>query len=251
MELKKEGKKVFILYPHAVIKDELLDYLIMTGFETYVINDHERALRLLAIFPDSIMFINIDQGQSVEEWEKYIKGITASSHTKWCRLGILSYNPDQSLMKRCLSSLTLLCGYIYLQVGFKEFTRTMLATLEANMARGRRKYIRAAAGDDPTATVNVKGAHGFYNGRILDISAVGIAARFEQFDILPANTKIKEMQLKIRGARILTDAVFMGKRSSDVYIILFDLPRMDPDHKILINRFIKTTLQKYLDNLQI
>jgi hypothetical protein len=251
MEQKNEGKKIFILYPHSVIKDELLDLLIMSGFESYILRDHKRALKLLAKFPDSIMFINIDEGQSEPEWETYIKGIMTNPQTRECRLGILSYNTDQNLMKKYLMELALPCGYVQLKIGVKESTKIMLAALEANEARGRRKFIRAFCEDDQAATVNVKGGGGFYYGRILDISAVGIAARFDKFDALPANSKVREMQLKLRGGLVLTDAIYMGKRGDDVCIFLFDAPKMNPDHKLIIHRFIKTTLQNYMDNLRI
>jgi hypothetical protein len=251
MELKKEGKKIFILYPPSVIRDELLDILVMTGFEAYVLSDHKRALKLLAIFPDSIMYINIDEGQSEQDWITYIKGIATAPYTKDCRLGILSYNPDRNLMKRCLEEMPLLCGYIQFKIGYDASVKNMLTALESNDAKGRRKYIRAGCGDDPSATVNVKGAKGIYYGRIIDISAVGIAARFEKFDVLSTNDKVKEMQLKLRGGLVLTDAVYMGKRNEDVYIFLFDVHRMNPDHANIIHRFIKVTLQKFMDNLMI
>ena len=240
-----------MLYPHSVIKDELLDLLIMSGFESYVLHDHKRALKLLAKFPNSIMFINIDEGLGEKEWEAYIRGIQGDPQTKECRLGILSYNTDQRLMQKYLMDIAVPCGYIQLKLGVKESTKIMLNALEANEARGRRKYIRAFCEDEPNATVNVKSSTGFHYGRILDISAAGIAARFEKFDDLPANTKIKEMQLKLRGGLVLTDAVLMGRRDDNVCIFLFDVPKMNPDHKLVIHRFIKHTLQHYMDNLKV
>ena len=41
-----EGKKVFLLYPQSVIKDEMLDLLIMAGYETYTISDEKKAKKL-------------------------------------------------------------------------------------------------------------------------------------------------------------------------------------------------------------
>ena len=245
------GKKIFILYPHSVIKDELLDILIMSGFESYVLHDHKRALKLLDKFPDSIMFINIDEGMNEKEWETYVREIQKDPKTEKCRLGILSYNTDQKLMQKYLMEIAVPCGYIQLKLGVKESTRIMLGALEANEARGRRKYIRAFCEEDLTATVNVKSSSGFYYGKILDISAAGTAAKFDKFDSLPANSVVKEMQLKLRGGLVLTDAVFMGKREDNVYIFLFDVPKMNPDHKLSIHRFIKYTLQHYMDNLKI
>jgi hypothetical protein len=251
MEQNTSAKKIFILYPHSVIRDELLDILIMSGFESYVIYDHKRALLLLEKFPDSIMFINIDEGMNEKEWEAYVRGIQKNPKTKNCRLGILSYNTDQGLMQKYFMDIAVPCGYIQLKIGVKESTKIMLNVLEANEARGQRKYIRAFCSDDLTATVNVKSSFGFCYGKILDISATGIAAKFEKFDDLPANTKIKEMQLKLRGGLVLTDAILMGKRDDNVCIFLFDAPRMNPDHKMIIHHFIKYTLQHYMDSLKI
>ncbi|GHV85176.1 hypothetical protein AGMMS50230_07840 [Spirochaetia bacterium] len=251
MEQKAEGKKIFILYPHSVIKDELLDLLIMGGFESYVLHDHKRALKLLAKFPDSIMFINIDEGLAEKEWETYIRGIQEDPVTKDCKLGILSYNTDQKLMQKYLMDLAVPCGYIQLKLGVKESTRIMLGALEANEARGKRKYIRAYCEDDINAVVNVKGAAGFYYGRILDISAAGIAARFDKFEDYPPNTLLRETQLKLRGGLVLTDVVLMGKRQDNVWVFLFDITKMNPDQKITIHRFIKHTIQHYMDNLKV
>jgi hypothetical protein len=251
MEQSAAGKKIFILYPHSVIKDELLDLLIMSGFESYVLHDYKRALKLLEKFPDSIMFINIDEGLPEKEWEAYIRGVQEEPKTKDCKLGILSYNTDQKLMQKYLMDLVVPCGYIQLKLGVKESTRIMLGALEANEARGRRKYIRAFCQEDVNATVNIKGSGGFYYGRILDISAAGIAAKFDKFEDLPPNSKLREVQLKLRGGLVLTDAILMGKREDDVMILLFDVPRMNPDHKLTIHRFIKYTLQHYMDNLKV
>ena len=251
MEPSAAGKKIFILYPHSVIKDELLDILIMAGFESYVLHDHKRALSLLDKFPDSIMFINIDEGMSEREWEAYIKGIMENPNTKECRLGILSYNTDQRLMKKYLMEIAVPCGYIQLKIGIKESTKIMLNALEVNEARGRRKFIRAFCEEDMNATVNAKSYSGFYYGKILDISAAGFAARFDKFDDLPNNSVIEDMQLKLRGGLVHTNAVVMGRRGGEnVWIFLFDVTKMNPDQKLVIHRFIKHTLQHYMDNLK-
>ncbi|MCL1813240.1 MAG: PilZ domain-containing protein [Treponema sp.] len=251
MDQSDSGKKIFILYPHSVIRDELMDLLIMAGFESYTLRDHKRALKLLEKFPDSIIFINIDDGMGEMEWEVYIKGIMENPKTKNCRVGILSYNTDKALMQKYLMEIAVPCGYIQLKLGIRESTKIMISALEANEARGKRKYIRAFCADDINATVNVKGSGGIYYGKILDISAAGIAAKFDKFDDLPPNSKIKEMQLKLRGGLILTDAILIGKRDDNVCIFLFNVPRMSPDHTLILHRFIKYTLQHYMDNLVI
>jgi hypothetical protein len=244
------GKKIFILYPHSVIQEEMLDILIMAGFEAYVIHDHKRAIKLLIRFPESIMFINIDEGLSEGEWESYIRGVQESPKTGGTKLGILSYNTDQKLMQKYLMDIAVPCGYIQLKLGIKESTRIMLSALEANEARGRRKFIRADCADETNATVNIKGPMGMYYGKILDISAVGIAARFDKIEDHAANDLIKEVQLKLRGSLVLVNMTFMGKRADNVCVLLFDA-KMDQSQKLVVHRFIKYILQRYIDNLTI
>lgn len=247
------GKKIFILHPHSVIHEEMLDLLIMAGYETYILRDEVRARKLLVKFPGSIMFVNIDEGLKEKEWEAYIREIQENPQTKGSRLGIMSYNQDKVLMQKYLMDLAIPCGYIQLKLGIKESTKIILGALEANEARGRRKYIRADCEDDVTSTLNYKEKNtGIYHGNILDISSAGIAAKFDKFASLPNNTVLKEVQLKLRSGLIMTDMILMGQRRDDkqVYILIFD-NKLSTDNKLVIHHYIKQCLQRYIDGLKI
>jgi hypothetical protein len=247
------GKKVFLLYPHSVIHEEMLDILIMGGFETYVLRDHQRALKILERFPDSIMFINIDEGMSESQWEAYIRNLQQNPKTASTRLGILSYNQDKALMEKYLMNISVPCGYIQLKLGIQESTRIILAALQANEAKGRRKYIRAFCEEDSYATMNYKCPEGLFPGKILDISSAGIAARIPNFPALPANAVLRGIQMKLRGGMVMIDAILMGKRQGDrdVWILLFDPSKMAQNSKLAIHRYIKLCLQKYIDELKV
>jgi hypothetical protein len=250
---ESQGKKVFLLYPHSVIHDEMLDILIMSGFETYTLWDHKKAVRVLERFPGSIMFINIDEGMPEPEWEAYVRGLQENPKTAGTRLGILSYNQDKGLMEKYLMKISVPCGYVQLKLGIQESTRIILNALQANEAKGRRKYIRAFCEDDINATMNYKSPEGLYQGKILDISSAGIAAKIAKFPDQAANTVLKDVQLKLRGGLVMTDAVLMGKRRDDrdVWILLFDPAKMKQDHKLVIHRYIKQCLQRYIDQMQV
>ena len=246
------GKKIFLLYPHSVIRDEMLDELLMAGYETYTLSDEKRAVKLLIKFSDSIMFINIDEGLQEDEWEAYIRAIMASPKTKGVRLGIMSYNQNKVLMEKYLMELAVPCGYIQLKLGLGESTKIILDALEAIEAKGRRSSIRADCHDDINAVVNYKWEKGVSHGRVLDISSAGIAARFEKIPDYAANTVIKSVQLKLRGGIVMTDMTLVGLRSNDknVQILLYD-PKMPVESKLVIHHYIKQCLQKYIDNLKI
>jgi len=247
-----QGKKIFLLYPHSVIRDDMLDLLIMAGYETYTLFDEKKARKLLLKFPGSIMFINIDEGLNEKEWETYIRDIMTDPQTDKTRLGIMSYNQDRDLMQKYLMELAIHCGYIQIKLGLQESTKIILGALEANEARGRRKYIRAECQEDINATMNYKGDSGIYHGKILDISSAGVAARFDKIENLPPNSVLHEVQLKLRGGLVLVDMIFVGQRKDDkhTYILLFD-PKMSKESKLVIHRYIKQCLQKYIDALKV
>ena len=254
MEQQKnlQGIKIFLLYPHSVIRDDMLDVLIMAGYETYTLTDEKKARKMLVKFPGSIMYINIDEGLKEKEWENYIKGILDDASTKETRLGIMSYNQDRDLMQKYLMGIGLPCGYVQLKLGLQESTKIIISVLEAIEARGRRQCIRAECEDDINATVNYKVDTSVYRGKILDISSAGIAARFDKAPSLANNASLHEVQLKLRGGLVMTDMIFIGQRRDDkrIQILLFD-PKISTDNKLTVHRYIKQCLQKYINGLRV
>lgn len=247
-----QGKKVFLLYPHSVIRDDLLDSLIMAGFEVYTIQDEKRARMLLKKFPGSIMFINIDEKLKEKEWEAYIRSIQEDPGIKDCGLGIMSYNQDINLMQKYLMKMNVSCGYVQLKQGVQESARIILRTLEANEARCQRSCFRANCQDDISATVNYKDDSGLYMGKIIDINSKGIAAKFEKTADLPLGPVLENMQIKLRTGIVKTDMTFFGKRpdNKQINVLLFD-PELSGENKLIIHRYIKQCLQKYIDELQV
>lgn len=246
------GKKIFLLYPHSVIRDEMLDILIMAGYETYTLFDEQKARKLLVKFPDSIMFINIDEGLEEKKWEAYIRSIQEDPRTKDSRMGIMSYNQDRKLMEKYLMKLAIPCGYIQLKLGLQESAKIILGALEANEARGRRSHIRITCKDDASSTLNFKGEWGICHGNILDISSAGIAARFEKLGEFNPGSILRNVQLKLRSGLIMTDMILIGKRQDDdhIYILLFH-SNLSTENKLVVLRYIKQHLQKYIDELRV
>ncbi|MDR2102453.1 MAG: PilZ domain-containing protein [Treponema sp.] len=229
-----------------------MDILIMNGFEAYTVRDHKRARNLLMCFPNSIMFINIDEGLKEKEWEAYIRELQENEKTRGCRLGILSYNTDRALMQKYLMDMSIPCGYIHLKLGIQESTKIILNALIVNEARGKRRYIRASCEDEPNATMNYQTEEGTRYGKLLDISSAGIAVKIDHFGNYPPNTLFRNVQLKLRGSLVMINAILMGKRrdDQDVWIFLFD-PHMTPESKLTIHHFIKQNLQRYIDQLPV
>jgi hypothetical protein len=246
-----EGRKVFFLYPHSVMQDDLVDGLIMQGFEIYMLRDHKRARKLIERFPGSIMFINIDERLEEPEWEAYIREIQENPSIN-TRLGILSYNTDQNLMRKYLMDIMVPCGYVQLKQGVKESAVIIRNALLANEAKGRRKSFRAVC-EEGSATLNFKGEFWSINGNILDISSAGFAAKMDRSQPLEKNTLLRKVQLKLRGSLAMVDLIFLGPRYDDpnIWILLFDPASLTDNGKLTINHFIKLCLQRLIDTVEI
>jgi hypothetical protein len=248
-----EGKKVFFLHPHSAVKDEIFDMLIEYGYEAYPVRDRDRAKRLLERFQGSIMFINIDEGLSEPEWELFIRDVLEYPDTRYTRLGVVTYNVDESLARKYLLDLGLPCGYVRLKLSVKESAAIILKTLEANEARGRRKFLRAFCEDDYDAKFTWKSnEHGIVSGNLVDISIANCTVRVDNFPAIPGKTILKNAELRFRTTRITMDVLFLGQRAelANVYIFLF-VPNMRPEYKGELYHYIKERLRHYIENLDL
>lgn len=226
MAIKDVGKKVFFLYPHSVIQKELVEILIDREYEVYMVYDYKKLYNINRIYRDSIVFINIDEGLPEAEWEKLIREYSEDSPENNLDFGILTYNEDQNLAQKYLMDIMVSCGFIRLRLGLKESIEIMLKTLEANEAKGRRKYVRARPQPED-ASFNYRDLNGELNtGRIMDISSVGIAVIFNSGLSPQKNSLLRDIQIKIKGAIIKVNGIVIGSRSSDksktIYVLLFD-----------------------------
>jgi hypothetical protein len=241
---------VFILNPHSVVRDELVDAILAAEFELYLLDDPQAALRVFKRFPNSIVFVNIDSGLKDDEWERYVQRLLAADVFENLSVGILSYNTDPKLAERYLMGIGVTCGFVKLSLGVQESTRIMLQTLEANEARGRRRYVRSRAEGDKRAEFNFSHKSRPYDGRILDISSVGMAVRFSGRADVPAKSLVKDIQLKLRASLVRVDGVVLGRRDDDksVYVVLFKHER-DGKARRLIRHYIHRSLQEYIDGM--
>lgn len=245
------GRKVFFLYPHSVFEEHLLMDLIKAEFEIYLIKDHVRFFRVLAKHPGSMMFINIDEGMKEPEWEVAIKALREDPDHQDLAIGILSYNDSKELAQKYLMDIGITCGFITLKLGLDQSRSILLRTLEANEARGRRKYIRVIC-PPGTAEFNVRIQGELYSGSIINLSSVGMAIRFKNGKDLREGTKLEDMQLTLKGARIMITAIAVLKRPlegvGDVLVMMFE-PSTKPEVKDKLYTFIMKTLQAEADRM--
>jgi hypothetical protein len=224
MDYEIVGRKVFILNPLSVMTDELVEILLAAEYEVYLLKDRDRALNVLQRFPDSILFVNIDSGGRDAHWERYVRSIMADEKLETVRIGILSYDPQVELAKKYLMEIGVPCGFVKLRQGTQESAKILLRTLKANEARGRRRYVRARVGQDEGTSFNVHYRGKLLQGRILDISSVGMAAQFVEVVNIPDKARLTDVQLRLRTSVVRVNAVVLTRRQDNksIYVILFE-----------------------------
>jgi hypothetical protein len=245
------GKKVFFLYPSVVVVNDIVQELIQQEFEVYVAKDHGALQRVLRQFPDSIVFADIDEGISENDWELWIRGVMDSRSTKKVRIGVLSGNRDEELQKKYLTDINIACGYTVLRKNPSITIQHILEILKREEAKGRRKYLRTTMEEGASAAVNMPYNNNFIKGIIRDISTVGFSASFEEDPELAKNSLCHDVQIKLQSMLLKTEGIVFGSRMDGLhklYVILFT-QRIDPDVRSRIRRYIQQTFQAKIDIL--
>ena len=241
----QRGRKVFFLYPHSVLNEDLLVEILSQEYEVYSLRDHEAAVRIAAAFAGSIFFVNIDEALRESQWESWIRRLLSEKATASARVGIMTYNPDPALAKKYLMEVGIPCGYIQLKLGTAEGKAIILKTLAANEARGRRQFVRAQCTDTRKASFNVSARGAHLTGQILDLSVAGMAIRFDATVQLRPNERLDDVQLRLRGTLCRLGCTFAGALhgGADRFLLMFRTPLSD-EVRSKIHRFIFLSLQE-------
>jgi hypothetical protein len=167
--------------------------------------------------------------------------------TASARIGIMTYNADPELARKYLMEIGIPCGFIQLKLGLAEGKAIILKTLEANEARGRRRYVRAQFSDQRKASFNVtiRGAH--VTGSILDISIAGMTFRLDSTVPLKPQEVLDDVQLRLRGTLCKVRGSYAGLAGGGRSLLLFH-ESMTDDVRAKIHRFIFVSLQEEMSD---
>jgi hypothetical protein len=228
MESGLLGKKIFFLYPPPVLT-EVVDELAKQEFEVYLSRDHEKLRRAIASFPDSILFVNLDDGLDEAGWLAFVRGIGAEAPA--VGVGVITLNDDAQLREHYLMDMQVQCGFVILKIGAAKTAEILAKTLEANEARGRRKFVRAVC--PPGTGLCVVGYEGAtVRAELTDLSSAGMAIRLGGGLSLKVGTVLHDMSLTVKGQRVLASGVVVARRSDqgqpgDVHVLMFDPGSLD------------------------
>jgi len=239
------GKKVFFLNPPGVLSD-VASTLSANEFEAYLVYDHKKLFSYLRKNPQALLFVNIDDGMPEPGWEAWIRSIKADPATASVGIGVVTMLGDAALSQKYLMDIGITCGFIILKIGAAKTADILIKTLEANEARGRRKFIRAAC-PQGTAEFTAPSEDAPLRGNIQDLSSVGMAAWFDSPTSLPVGSRLKDLQLTLRGVRIFLNGIVVGKRDAveeaAVHVILFEPGSITEEKKKKLQEYIRRVQQ--------
>lgn len=244
------GKKIFFLYPSAVIQNQIITALAQQEFEVYVSREPAKLRGALRKFPGSIVYVNLNDKLPELECEAWIKAVRTESSTARTEFGVISASDDKGLEQKYIGTLKLRGGFIYLKSSaIAQALKQLQEGLKTVEARGRRKHIRAALEDDPAATVNLPLNGRFVQGSIKDISVVGFSCAFPQDPGLQKNSLVQDIQIKLQATFLKIEGIVFGFRmdgNSRTYVILFS-QRTNPETHAKIRLYIQQNLQTKMD----
>jgi hypothetical protein len=243
------GKKIFFLYPTALIQNQIAAELIQRELEVYIIKDHIKLRRLLKKHPDSIVWVNIDGGIPEKDWEAWIRGVLQDPVTATIAFGIFSSENNGTLIQKYSEVIKVKCGYVVVRTDVNRSIAQVLQGLKAVDAWGRRKYIRVSAENNVLTTINLPHNGAFLKGVIKDISVVGLSCFFYEDPNIEKNSLVSDIQIKLQSVLLKAEGIVFGSRMdglAKIYVIVFT-QRTDPEVRVKIRKFVQASLQAKMD----
>jgi hypothetical protein len=242
------GKKIFFLNPSVNIRNQIMDQLSQHEYEVYSAKNTSHLTRVLKKYPDSIVYINLDDTQKAEA-EKWIDVISTAVPTVF--VGVFSSSSDEAVKEKFVKKPKVKCGFLNIKLDMSKTVLQILKIFETMNVKGRRKFLRATTENEETATINMPSGGGdFINGTIKDISVVGFSCVFESPNVsLKKNNLHKDIQIRLHTMLIKAEAVVFGSRTEqdkNVYVFLFT-NRIDPDVCVKIRKYIQQNLQHKME----
>lgn len=243
------GRKVFFLYPQALMQNQIIPELSQDEFEVYCIKDEAKLKRLLKKYPDSIVFANVSEGMKEAEWETWIKSVITDNALTAVDIGVIAAAEDAKIREKYTGQLKVTCGCTVLKAEPAAAQKQLTDILNSVNAKGRRKYVRALTEKEPNITVNFPINGSFVNGVIKDISAVGFSCTFAEDPKMAKNSLFPDIQIRLHSQLLKAEGIVFGSRddgTEKTYVIVLT-QRTSPEVRVRIRKFIQSFLQSKMD----
>ena len=242
-----EGKKVFFLYPTVSVTNQIISELVQHEYETYIAKNHSRLVRALKKYNDAVVFVNLDEGMSEMEWERWLGAVVKTAPD--VKLGAFSSKTNDEYKDKYVKNFNISCGFLNSRLDMSKTANFILDELKILEIKGRRKYLRACTKREANTSINIPYNGEFINGVIKDISIVGVSCVFEKDPGLKKNALYKDIQIRLQSYLLRTEAIVFGSREADgekIYVLLFT-QHLDSETKVKIRKYIQSSLQSKMD----
>jgi hypothetical protein len=243
------GKKIFFLYPAALVQNDVVDELVQEEFEVYIVKDEARLKKTLAKYPDSIVLINISEHLTGEQWEAWIRDLMSDPATARTAVGILTPNLDENLIRKYTTDIKAQCGCIQVTTDSRALIKQILGVLRTAKAKGLRKYIRVAPDNEVMAAINLPLNNDYIKGAIKDISSMGLSCVFDRDPELEKNTLCQNVQIKLQSMLLKIEGIVFGFKTDGEeknYVLIFT-QRTDPAVRTKIRIYAHNVMQAAME----
>jgi hypothetical protein len=253
------GIKTFFVVPElSLLPEEYLKSYFMKGFETYFLDDdpyynlESKVHVLFKLFPEVILFFNIDRSVRGINWPHFIASLQ-EMYKERAMIGVLyrkrnNQEEIKKLERLYLYEIGIVCGCIPIEYQKAKNLFLILNVLSANQANGQRKFIRAIC--DASCKMNFEFDGIRFHGVLQDISISHFSCVFPaETPELPLHKKISEIQLNLKGSLTKIGGACCLKRligKDMVHVFVFqnveerDVMNLEQIQKI--NNYIHNTL---------
>lgn len=242
------GRMVLFFSPPHWIREAYIGELVRSEYQACVFTDHTSLIPVARNYPGAIIIINIDDPPEEAEWYRIVtesKDVLAEHDV---RLGVLSQETQSSVIGKWLRNVDLACGFISSRQRKDAIRTRIFNVLSQQKANGRRKYVRAYCREGADAKYNIRQGNQHYSGRILDISAAGMACTVSDAEsFLPSGGDLPDIQLKLKTRVCSTSGHVAGIRegAEKIFVVIFDEKSPETEEKIY--EYIQKTIQSNFD----
>ena len=219
------GRKTFFIAPDtSLIPKSYLEEFMERGYETYIINDdyacsiQTKVREIVKLFPESILYFNIDATIEGIEWKSYIRELHEYLGDN-ILIGIFysskrTPEEEERIKTYYVRDVQIRAGCFSLSARDHNNFDSILGALAHAGAKGRRNFVRAVCSSESTAKFEHNGTG--YTANLLDVNITHFRCDLDSVtDDFKIFDKIHDVAVYVNGSSFLSDAVLIMQRNSN------------------------------------
>lgn len=248
------GRKVFFVNPHFTIRLKLLHSLAEDEYEVYVLSNVKKLHGLLKEYPNSMLYINVDEGNTHEGWLEYIEALEGDKSLLNILVGVMTSTLIDSQKKDYIEKAKLEGGLIDLSNSKANPIAVIKSILIDKNAKGRRQYLRCnCANVEANNYAIIKYENKGYHLKLIDVSVAGVTLQIsdDNKDVFQDRSILRNIFITLDNIDFTHPMVVFGqKRLGDINVlILLFLPGLSDTIKAQIHKYITRVFDKRLKDM--